>query len=356
MLAPDDLDAILRSLKTIYVEMLWADQLVTAGRCFQVYDNDQETTWTSTLQARVSLLAEDAEHWLDAKPSVASKPFSTFLTYSNAFFATSETLQSGASRDVVVQALDRLSAAANNCVVESRTARLQFEQWVNDAMVHTSGVEDSIQEAWAVLGSTERKVVDLSERIVQVQNNLQTLSGVVAPDQLSSQTLDGLSTILVNTASLVYNVAIKGLPIPYLSVASTFFTLGKLFYTIFSTGDQIQAEIQALGRYRFDLSQTQLALAQTKAVLCSLYDMRQLLTSQRSSLMNIETFWSNEVRNITTVRNKFALMESIPPDDPEIQQLPAAEVTWDILKNRAQSLISNFSRSVDNQTVIHITI
>lgn len=39
MLAPDDLDAILRSIQTIYVEMLWADQLVTAGRCFRVYNN-----------------------------------------------------------------------------------------------------------------------------------------------------------------------------------------------------------------------------------------------------------------------------------------------------------------------------
>ena len=274
----------------------------------------------------------------------------------NAFSAASEALQSGVSKDVVMQTMDRLNTVANNCVVESRTARLQFEQWVNEATVHTRDVEDSIQESWAALGSTERKVVDLAERIVQVQDHLQTLSGVVAPDQLSSQTLDGLSTIFVNTASLVYNVAIAGLPIPYLSVAATFFTLGKLFYTIFSTNDQIQAEIEALGKYRLDLNQTQLALAQTKAVLCSLYDMRQLLASQRSSLMAIETFWSNEVRNITTVRNKFALMESISTSDPEIQQLPAAVVTWDILKNSAQSLISNFSRGADSRTVISITI
>lgn len=356
MLAPDDLDAVLRSLKTIYAEMLWADQLVTAGRCFQVFDNHQETAWASTLRAHISLLAEDAEHWLDIKPSTASKPFSTFLTYTNAFSAASEALQSGVSKDVAVQTMDRLNTVANNCVVESRTARLQFEQWVNEATVHTRDVEDSIQESWAALGSTERKVVDLAERIVQVQDHLQTLSGVVAPDQLSSQTLDGLSTIFVNTASLVYNVAIAGLPIPYLSVAATFFTLGKLFYTIFSTNDQIQAEIEALGKYRLDLNQTQLALAQTKAVLCSLYDMRQLLASQRSSLMAIETFWSNEVRNITTVRNKFALMESISTNDPEIQQLPAAVVTWDILKNSAQSLLSNFSRGADSRTVISITI
>ena len=72
--------------------------------------------------------------------------------------------------------------------------------------------------------------------------------------------------------------------------------------------------------------------------------------------MAIETFWSNEVRNITTVRNKFALMESISINDPEIQQLPAAVVTWDILKNSAQSLLSNFSRGADIRTVISITI
>lgn len=356
MLAPDDLDAILRSIQTIYVEMLWADQLVTAGRCFRVYKNGQDDGWISTLQARSSLLAEDAEHWLDVKPSVASKPLSTFLTYTNAFWAASEALQSGASKDVVVQSLDRLSAAANSCVVESRTARLQFEQWINDAMVHASGVEDSIQESWAVLGSTERKVVDLSERIIQVQNDLQTLSGVIAPDQLSSQTLDGLSTVLINTASIIYRVAFEGLSIPYLSVASTFFTLGKLFYTIYSTSDQIQTEIRALSKYRLDLSRTQLALAQTKAVIQSLYDMRQLLASQRSSFMDIETFWSNEARNITTVRNKFALMRTIPADDPEIQQLPAAALTWGILKDKAQALLSAFSRGVDRQTVISITI
>lgn len=356
MLAPDDLDAVLQSIKTIYVEMLWADQLVTAGRCFQVYDSDQDDGWVSTLRARASLLAEDAEHWLDIKPSVASKPLSTFLTYANAFCAASGSLRNGASKDVAVQSLDRLMAAADRCLADARTARLQFEQWVNDATVHTSGVEDSIRESWDILGRTERKVVELSQRMIQVQNNLQTLSGVIASDQLSSQTLDGLSTIFINTASIIYRVAIEGLSIPYLSVASTFFTFGKLFYTIYSTSDKIQAEIQALSTYRLDLSRTQLALAQTKAVIQSLYDMRQLLASQRSSFADIETFWSNELRNITTVRNKFALMETIPANDPEIQQLPLAMMTWGTLKEKTQALISALSQGTDRQTVIFITI
>lgn len=355
MLAPDDLDAITGTLKSVYVEMRYADRLVTTGGSFRIYDIGEKATWVTSLRTRVGLLAQDAETWLDAKPAVASLPLSTFIQYRNAFSAASTVIQGDAAKETKVQALDRLGAVARSCMADAQTAGRLFEDWVRLTLTHLEDMDESIKDAWADLGSAEKKVVELSEQIVAVQDGLSTLTGVIAPDQLSSQTISDLATILTNSASLVYSVAFADLPVPYLTVASTFFTLGDLFYTIFSTEKKIHEQIKQLENYRLDLDEAQLALAQTKAVLRFLYDLKILLSCQRSSLGAVKTFWQEEIRNITTVRDKWALASCISPDDPELRQLPIAQADWDMLKDSAQALLSNLGQGSDDKTVISIT-
>ncbi|MBD5117582.1 MAG: hypothetical protein HDT37_00400 [Clostridiales bacterium] len=356
MLAPDDLDAVTGTLRSVYAEMRHADRLVTTGGSFRVYDIGEKTTWVTSLRTRVALLAKDAEAWLDDKPAVASLPLSGFISYRNAFSAAAATLQGDTSKDTKVQALDRLGVAARDCMQDAQKARFQFERWTSGALTHLDDMDESIKDAWANLGRTEKKIVELSERIVAVQDGLNALTGVVAPDQLSSQTISDLAKILSNSASMVYSVAIAGLPVPYLSVLSTFFTVGKLFYTIFATDAKIHKQLKELEGCRLDLDEAQLALAQTKAALSSLYNLKQLLSGQRSSLVEIETFWQEELRNITTVRDKFVLAPYISPDDPELRQLPVAQAVWDALKGNAQGLLSNLVQGTHGKTVISITI
>lgn len=355
MLAPDDLDAVTGTLKSVYAEMRHADRLVTVGGGFRVYDIGEKAAWVASLRTRVALLAKDAETWLDAKPMVASLPLSGFISYRNAFSAASATLQGDTSKDVKVQVLDRLDAAARGCMEDARETRLQFQRWTSRALSHLDDMDESIKDAWANLGSAEKRVVELSERIVAVQDGLNALTGVVAPDRLSSQTISDLTKILSNSASLVYSVAFAGLPVPYLSVLSTFFTLGKLFYTIFATDEKIHKQLKELEANRLDLDEAQLALAQTKAALSSLYDLKLLLSGQQSSLVEIETFWREELRNLTTVRDKFALASYISPDDPELRQLPVALAVWDELKKSAQGLLANLGKGTNGKTVISIT-
>ena len=355
MLAPDDLDGITGTMKSVYAEMRHADQLVTMGGSFRVYDIGETATWVASLRTRVGLLAKDAETWLSDKPAVASLPLSGFCSYRNVFSAAAGVLQGDAPKEAKVEALDRLRSAAQGNMANAQKARLQFERWIGQTLTHLDSLDESTKDAWAELGGIEKKVAALSERIVAVQDSINALDGVVAPDQLSSQTISSLTTIFTNSASLIYSVAFAGLPIPYLSVASTFFTLGKLFATIFTTDEKIHKQLGELGSYRLELDAAQAALAQAKAVLSSLYDLKLLLSGQRSSLSEIETFWQMEVRNITTIRGKFALAASISPDDPELRQLPVAQATWDELKDSAQGLLSNLGQGIDGKTVISIT-
>lgn len=355
MLAPDDLDAITGAMKSVYAEMRHADRLVTTGGSFRVYDIGETATWIASLRTRLGLLAQDAETWLDDKPAVASLPFSGFGGYRNAFFAAAGVLQGDSSKETKVEALDRLRAAAQGNLTDAGKARFLFERWISQAVTHLGAMDESIQDAWSDLGSAEKKVVTLSEKIVAVQDGLNALQGVVAPDQFSSQTISDLTKILTNSASLTYSVAFAGLPMPYMTVATTFFTLGKLFYTIFSTDKKIHKQLQELEGYRLELNEAQLALAQTKAALSSLYDLKLLLSGQQSSLAEVETFWREEVRNITTVRDKFALASEISPDDPELRQLPVAQAAWDELKDSAYGLLFNLGQGIDAKTVISIT-
>lgn len=355
MLAPDDLNAILDTLKEAYVQIRHADQLVSMGGSFRVYDIGEGATWVASLRTRVGLLAQDAGTWLDHKPGVVSTSFSGFLRYQNAFSAAATVLQGDSSKETKVQALEHLRVTAQDCMDRARRAKTLFEDWGSQATTHLGDVDESIQDAWSNLGSAEKKVVTLAEKIVAAQDALAQMEGVIAPDQLSSNTISNLTKVLTNSASLVYSVAFAGLPMPYMTVATTFFTLDKLFVDIFATEKKVHQQLQELVNYRLELDEAQLALAQTKAALSSLYDLKLLLSSQSSSLDQVETFWRDELRNLTTVRDKFALATVISPDDPELRQLPVARAAWDELKTNAQGLLSNLGQGVDSKTVISIT-
>lgn len=110
--------------------------------------------------------------------------FSGFITYRNAFSAASTALQGDTSKDTKVQVLDRVDNAARGCMEDARQARLQFEHWVSGSLTHLDAVNESIKDAWANLGSAEKQVVELSQRIIAVQDGLNALTGVVAPDRL----------------------------------------------------------------------------------------------------------------------------------------------------------------------------
>lgn len=346
MLAPDDLAPVEAALRTFYAEARAADQLATVGGSLRFSAGFQDEPWVAVLDSRVQRLQKDAADWYAQKPVVTPLVLGSFSRYQIAFAAISQTLATRVTPSEAVFLLDKLLAQATACKEDARTARDEFQDWVDLVLTNLDGVDASLQDAWRALGLSGQRVVALSQQITAVQMEIGQLEGVVSLNSLSSKAVSSLVSVFANVASMVYKVAISGLSMPYLTAVQAFFTLGKLFVTIFTNASAVRKKLAELERYGLDLQAAQRGLVQAKAAITSLYDLKSLLREQQASLADLEGFWQNEARDLHTVRDKFALMPVIPPDDPELTQLPIARAVWGTLEGEAEGLLRNLTQGV----------
>lgn len=355
MLAPNDIDPILNSLKVFYAQVRAAEQLYSVGGSLKVYPIKREPPWLTVLRQRAERLRQDVAGWQEAKLSIVPETLAPFIQYHNKFHSVAKFLPNAESGDMAARLLDRLIKDTEHNLQEARHARIQFEDWIKGALMNVEPLNESIRQAWQDLGASERKVVALSSEITHVQDEIEHLDGVITLDSLSSGSIHNIAGIFAGGAAISYRVVIEGYTIPYLTVAKTFFTFGKLFYDIFSTADKIHKQLDNLQRYSLDLTFEQQALAQTKASLAFVYELKGLIERQQTMLNEVEEFWRQEKRNLTTVRNFFALDKDFSPSHPEILQLPIAESVWFSLKDASQGLITNFNQATDCKAKIDIT-
>lgn len=351
MLAPDDIDPILTLMDTFHAQVRLADQLDTVGGSLRICHIKSEAQWISGLRQNAEKLRGDIGGWQDVKTAVIPQTLSPFSKYLNKFSSVACFLPQAESGEIAATMLDRLLKEVESNKDAAHFARVQFEDWMKAALRNIAPLHESILHAWGDLGASEHKIVTLSNQIVQVQNDIAALDGVIGMDKLAT----GGQNIMTGVASITYGVMTVGGVIPYLTVAQLFFTLGKLFYDAFTTAEKLHKKIEDLHTSSLSLTFEQQALAQTKSALAFVYDLKSLIERQQTMLPQVEEFWRQEARNLKTVRSSFALTKDFSPRHPEILQLPIAQSVWNSLKDAANGFIETFDAPMDNSTEITIT-
>lgn len=356
MLAPDDLDPIIGALNGFHANVRAADSMSTIFKSFTIYPVHNEADWVTQLRRQMPSLSNTGEAWKSGKLNILPGILSPLITYHNRFKSVVAYLPQAEDGQTAASILDRLITQIEKNVIEATNAKNIFTQWVKDAKLHADLLNESVAGAWRSIGISEEKIVSLSEQIVQVQNNLSSLEGVISLNSISSGSINSAKSILSEVASMVYTVSIKGGTLPVLSVGVSFLTLGKMFYDIFSTSSKIDAKLEKLKQYKLDLTFQQLSLAQTKAALMYIYDMKAVLERQNNTLRELEAFWQSELRTVNTVRQNFLLAKNFTKDNPEILQLPIAQSVWFSLREYAGDILESFNRSSDTKSKIHFAL
>jgi hypothetical protein len=356
MLAPNDIEPIVNTMVRFYANTMAVDKLVAIGQSLTIHPVKNEVPWISSLQYKLSNLYKNAGEWQRVKTSIILNTLSSFINYRNTFAATAKSLPNVGTGETAARMLDRLLDEISENIEAVRQAREIFDNWISSVTLNIEPLNDSIQEGWRDLRASEDKILTLTRKIVQSQNNLSDLEGVIALDSISSGTVSNVSGIMSNTASMIYSVAIAGYAIPYISVGIMFFTVEKLFYDIFSTSDKINAEIRNLTEHALDLNFEQKAMAQTKSALDILYGVKELIVTQRNPLAEVEEFWKNEKHDVSTIRNNFALDNHFSKENPELLQLAIADSIWFSIGGSAKNVMAKFTQPIDSRAKIRICI
>lgn len=356
MLAPDDLDPILGAVNGFHANILAADSISTILRSFTIYSAHTEADWITDLRGRMPKMANTGQLWLKSKPEISTSILPAFENYYKRFTTVAAHLPRASNGTEAAIMMDRLTRQIMANLEDVTNAKNTFTDWVNSAKAHTSYLDESITSAWRTIGSSEKKIVNLSEEIIKFQYEISQLEGTLSLASISNGTVSSAKSILTSIASIIYAVAVDGLSLPFLSVGATFFTFGKMFYDIFSSSAKIQANLKKLGSYRLDLNYEQTSLAQTKAVLMYIYDIRLMLEQQNQTLRELEAFWQSELRNVETVRHNFLISSDYNKDNSEIIQLPIAQSVWFTLGNHCESIRESFNRATNYECEIKIAL
>lgn len=354
MLAPDDLEPSINSLKSFYVNTLASDKLATMNRTMVIHHLKKEAPWITEFREKTKLLYADGASWEKTKVNIIPLSLDPFLVYQNTFSSVALFLPQVTSGETAAYILQRLLEQVEQNITSQKEANKQYSRWIQDTRMNLDLLNESIEKAWGDLGSSERKITRYANQIVQTQNNIEKLEGVTSLTSINSGSITGIRSVLTNLASMSYSVIMQGYAIPYLSVGVTFFTLFKTFYDIFATAAEIHQEFENLKEYTLDLTFEEQALAQTKACLQMVYEVRSLIQQQMNSLGELEVFWKNEKRNIITVRDEFLLSENYHPDNPEVLQLKVAESVWNTLASTARTVESKVESGSESSTDIDI--
>lgn len=354
MLAPDDIGPSLNSLKKFYVNTIASDKLATMNRTLNVYQLKNEAPWIADLREKAKLLCKNGVAWGSEKVKIIPNVLDPFVQYKILFSSVAKLLPGATSGDLAADFLQRLEDQVDKNIQSTHVANQGYSRWIEAVKLNIDLLGECIEEAWKDLGSSEKKIIQFSQEIIKTQNNIEELEGVITPSSISEGTIGGIKDVASNLASMSYSVIVNGYSISYLSVGVMFFTLGKTFYDIFSTADNLHNEIEDLSKYGLELTYEEQALAQTKAALQLVYNLKSLIEQQVNSLDELENFWKNEKRNINTVKDEFRLDKHYNPENAEILQLGIAESVWNSLETAAKGLEDKFGDGIASNTEIDI--
>lgn len=355
MLAPDDLDPVIGALNGFHANVLAADRLSGCFKSLQVYRTPREADWVKEIRRYLPELYRVGDVWQQDKITILPQVLHSVSEYDNRFRTIGMFLRQAESGQEAAKLLDRLIDQLSECIRDTARARGLYADWIREVKQYLQMMDENITAAWEEIAVSETRIINLSEQIVKVQNTMESLDGLVSLHSISSGTLGSAKDVLSQMVSIIYRVAVEGGTVPIVGVANSFFSLGKLFYDIFSNSAKMEAEIKKLQDYRLDLGLEQVSLAQTKSLLMFLYELKGYLEKQEQTLREMEGFWENESRAVMTVKENFIRDKNYSKDNPEIQQLGIAESVWRSLGNYANDIMDSFQDMPDSGKRIQIT-
>jgi len=356
MLAPNDLDPIIGALNGFHANVRAADSLSAMFKSLTMYPVPNEADWVKQLRRQQPNLSRNGDLWETGKITIVPNALSPLVNYYNNFSAVAAILPEVDDGQIAAGILTQLITPIEGYVVKATQAKNTFTDWVSSARIYSEELDECVARAWRAIGASEYKIAALSERIGQIQIELSELDGVISLNSISTGSTGQAKDIFAQMATMFYSVALRGGTLPVMGVAVSFFTLGKMFYDIFSTAQKTKNKINDLKNHRLDLSFEHLSLAQTKSALQFVYQMKESLARQGNTLREIEAFWQNEQRNLMLVRTEFANSTEYKKDNPSVAQLPIALSVWHTLRGRGNDLLKGLNGATDAKAKIDFAL
>lgn len=296
----------------------------------------KDPEWLAAVRSRLAMMAKAGENWQFAKPDIWSALLSHFPDYASAFAGVAQMKAAGELKgaDVWIETLEKtLVAPLQKIVAATIAVNGELDKHYEDFKSIVPLLKDSIDQGWEELSDEEALMVKIAGALATLQAEVGNLE-----EQISSSAISGGKSTVTSAVSITYKLLSSAAPsVPYLSVASMAFTVGKTFYDIVSKTEQITEDLKEIETLQLEASEAAQAAAGTKAVLQLLYNTDESFVSIRESTTRLTTLWQAELGKLNAVVE--ALQSGADPETYfEILAIPAANANWQAINDYVQIL------------------
>jgi hypothetical protein len=337
MLSPDVI-TVSADLANAYSEIVNVNRFTFASMNILVGKLSPDPDWLAPVRQRIGMLSETSAEWQKQEPEIWVGTLQPFVDYSTLFQGVSETSKKfGNDPQTWINALQGLQAGLDQALAKTTLASNAFTSQIQHLGNVESLLNESLDTAWQELANEEQEMVKLASEITHLQDQLDQLQSSITSAEISSgqsyiKTAVTISYTLVKTA---------GAEIPYLSILSELYTIGKMAYDLIVTDKQIAETIDKIVKLRVKASEEAQAAAMTKAVIQLINRLDKSIAAMVTRLGPFSTMWSSERSKID------AVIEAInagaePRYMTELVSMPSALASWQQLAQTAQTILTEY--------------
>ena len=185
----------------------------------------------------------------------------------------------------------------------------------------------SIEQGWQELSDEEAEMIAIAQAITRLQDEISSLQS-----KIDAASISGAKTFTQTNVKIAYSIltATGEVAVPYLSIVTLAYTIGKTFYDIITDTEKINKDLEQIAELQVEASEEAQAAAMTKATIQYLYNIEISFLSLKKHGTGLSAMWVNEKSKIDEAIN--AINAGAEPSKfLDLLTIDVANKNWDAL-------------------------
>ncbi len=291
-----------------------------------------DPVWLSPLRARLANLRDTCQVWQNDGPEILVDFLQPFVNYAPLVEAVAKTAEKDAvTKADLIDLLQAMETSIDGYRAKAKSAEASFASHLKDISLAEQSLDQSLQVGWQELAKEEQQMVKIAQAITALQDRVDQLQ-----DNLTSAEISAGKSYFQTAATISYTlVTTLGEEIPYLSIVSEVFTIGKMAYDLIVTDKQIDEAIDEIVKLRVEATEAAQAAAMAKAVIQMINNFDKRMAAMSDHLPALDQMWEAEAGKVKAVINALE-SGSDPATLLDLVTLTAAAASWRQLSDFSQ--------------------
>ena len=299
----------------------------------------EEPNWIPAVRSEMKILSKAGSNWIINYPNSWADILTYFANYGTEFAAFSEEIKENIhnlSKNQIISLLSSLSNELGNCASKTKKSLDKLTGFENQFTAVFPTLNASINSGWEELSEEEAEMVAIAEALTHLQDEISNLQS-----KIDSSSISGGKTFVQTNVKIAYSIltATGEVAVPYLSIVTLAYTIGKTFYDIISDTDKINEDLLKIGNLQMKASEEAQAAAATKSIIQYLYNIEIQFLSLKKHGTGLITIWKDEKSKIDEAINAI-YAGADPASFLDILTMSIANKNWDALLKYTQQILN----------------